>query len=59
LQSAPQLDLAQYQAEKRKLLESTEWVDAQHRIARIPIADAMQMLAQPAATPAGRSQVQR
>ena len=45
LQSAPQLDLAQYRAEKRKLMDSAGWVDAQRGIARIPVADAMALLA--------------
>jgi hypothetical protein len=52
LQSAPQIDLARYRAEKQRLLDSTGWVDAQHGIARIPIADAMEILAQRATTAA-------
>ena len=48
LDDAPQLDLERYRAEKRRLLESTGWVDAQRGIARIPIAAAMAMLASPA-----------
>jgi hypothetical protein len=52
LQSAPQLDLARYRAEKQRLLDTAAWVDAQHGIARIPIADAMAMLAASAAAPA-------
>lgn len=44
LQSAPQLDLARYRAEKQHVLDTAAWVDATHGIARIPIADAMAML---------------
>jgi hypothetical protein len=49
LQSAPQLDLAQYRAEKQRLMDSTAWVDAQRGIARIPVTDAMALLAASAA----------
>lgn len=49
LQSAPQLDLAHYRAEKQRILDTAEWVDAAHGVARIPIADAMAMLAASAA----------
>jgi hypothetical protein len=49
LQSAPQVDLARYRAEKKTLLNSTGWVDAQHGIVHIPIADAMDILAHRAA----------
>ena len=44
LQSAPQPDLARYREEKRKLLESAAWVDRSAGIARIPIADAMDIV---------------
>jgi hypothetical protein len=50
LQSAPQPDLARYRAEKQHLLDSGAWLDAGH--ARIPIAAAMALLAQPPAAPA-------
>lgn len=50
LQSAPQLDLAQYRAEKQRLLDSAAWVDPARGIARIPIADAMALLAASAAS---------
>jgi hypothetical protein len=50
LQSAPQLDLAQYRAEKQRLMNSAGWVDAQRGIARIPVADAMALLAARAAS---------
>lgn len=49
LQPAPQLDLAQYRAEKQRILDSAAWIDAAHGTARIPIADAMAMLAASAA----------
>jgi hypothetical protein len=45
LQSAPQQDRAQYDAEKRKLLDSWEWVDRQRGIARIPVEEAMRIMA--------------
>ena len=50
VQSAPQLDLQDYRAQKQRLLEGTAWVDAQRGIARIPIADAMALLAASAAS---------
>lgn len=52
LQSAPQLDLAQYRAQKQSLLESSAWVDPAQGIVRIPIGDAMQLLASSAASAA-------
>jgi hypothetical protein len=54
LQSSPQLDLGAYREEKRRVLDSAAWVDAQHGIARIPIADAMALLAASAARGAQR-----
>lgn len=50
LQSAPQADLAGYRADQQLQLDSAAWIDAQRRIARIPIADAMAMLAASAAS---------
>ena len=50
LQSAPQPDLARYLADKQRLLDSAAWVDAQRGIARIPVADAMALLAASAAS---------
>ena len=50
LQSAPQPDLARYRADKQRLLDSAGWVDAQRGVARIPVADAMAMLAASAAS---------
>jgi hypothetical protein len=55
LQSSPQADLARYRAEKKKQLESVGWVNASQGIVRIPIADAMGMLAQGAARAASAS----
>ncbi len=52
LQSAPQPDLARYRADKQRQLDSAAWVDAQRGIARIPVADAMAMLAASAPSPA-------
>lgn len=45
LQSAPQRERAQYFAEKQKLLESWEWVDRRRGIARIPVEQAMRIMA--------------
>ena len=45
LQPAPQPDRAAYFAEKRRLLDSYGWVDRQAGIARIPLDDAMKLLA--------------
>lgn len=49
LAGAPQDELAKYRQEKRKQLDSTGWVDQKAGIAHIPIADAMDLLAQRAA----------
>ena len=59
LQSAPQLDLAAYRAEKQRLLDGSAWVDAHQGIARIPIASAMQLLAQRSQAPAPAPEAQR
>jgi hypothetical protein len=57
LESAPQVDRAQYAAEKDKLLRSFGWVDRQHGIARIPIEHAMALIvARDAAPRRGASQ---
>ena len=45
LETAPQTDMATYLAQKRRLLDSAGWVDAQRGIAHIPIEDAMAILA--------------
>lgn len=45
LESAPQPDHAAYAAEKKGLLHGYQWVDAQAGIARIPIEEAMRILA--------------
>lgn len=50
VQSAPQLDLRAYRAEKQRIVEGAAWVDAQRGIARIPVADAMAVLAASAAS---------
>jgi hypothetical protein len=50
LQSAPQPDLARYRADKQRQLEAPAWVDAQRGIARIPVADAMALMAATAAS---------
>lgn len=45
LQSAPQYDRSRYFAEKDQQLERYEWIDRSRGIARIPIADAMRIMA--------------
>jgi hypothetical protein len=45
LQSAPQQERAQYFAEKQRLLESWGWVDRDAGIARIPLEEAMRIMA--------------
>ncbi len=45
LQPAPQPDLRAYRAEKGRLLHGGGWVDAGRGVARIPIGDAMALLA--------------
>ncbi len=45
LQSAPRQERAAYFAEKQSLLESWEWIDRQKGIARIPIEEAMRLMA--------------
>jgi hypothetical protein len=53
LQSAPQPELAAYQAEKAARLHGRGWVDAGAGIVHIPIEDAMALLAARAASSAG------
>jgi hypothetical protein len=45
LQPAPQPDRAAYFAEKHRLLDSYGWVDRQAGIARIPLDEAMKLVA--------------
>ena len=45
LESAPQIDRAQYFAEKDTLLHEYRWIDREKGVARIPIEDAMRLLA--------------
>jgi len=53
LQSAPQLDMDKYREEKRRLLDSSGWVDARQGIVHVPISTAMDLLvAQSAASSA-------
>ncbi len=54
LQSAPQLDLQAYREEKQRLLDSSGWVDPAGGIVRIPVHDAMALLAARAASGAKR-----
>jgi hypothetical protein len=53
LQSAPQIDLQRYRAEKQRLLDARGWADPRHQTARIPIASAMALLADGAASAPG------
>jgi hypothetical protein len=46
LESAPQIDRANYFAEKERLLNSWQWINKQAGVARIPIDAAMQLMAQ-------------
>lgn len=45
LETAPQPERKAYEAEKARLINSIGWVDRQSGIARIPIDDAMQLVA--------------
>jgi len=45
LESAPQPARADYMAEKKKLLDSWQWIDRDAGIARIPVEQAMRILA--------------
>ncbi|HJV79461.1 hypothetical protein [Noviherbaspirillum sp.] len=45
LQSAPQQERARYFAEKQHLLTSWGWIDKQRGIARIPVDEAMRIMA--------------
>lgn len=45
LQAAPERDIAAFRAEKQRLLDQYAWVDRDRGIARIPIAEAMELLA--------------
>jgi hypothetical protein len=46
LESAPQLDRAQFDAEKHRMIEEYGWVDRAGGVARIPVDMAMDMLVQ-------------
>jgi len=46
LQPSPERDIAALREQKGRLLETYDWVDADHRVARIPIERAMALLAQ-------------
>jgi hypothetical protein len=54
LETSPQADLARYLQEKNRLLHEYGWVDRQAGIARIPLDQAMQAMAEQAATGAAR-----
>jgi hypothetical protein len=57
LQPAPQPDRAAYFEEKRRVIDSYGWVDRQAGIARIPLDEAMKLMAaRGGAGPAGTGQ---
>lgn len=45
LQTAPQHDLARFEEAQRKALSGYAWVDRDHNLARIPVEEAMRMIA--------------
>lgn len=45
LQPDPAADLARFRAEKEALLQGYAWVDRSHGIVRIPVEDAMRIIA--------------
>jgi hypothetical protein len=49
LEAAPQPALADYEARQRRLTDSYDWVDRQAGVARIPVEQAMRVLAARAA----------
>jgi hypothetical protein len=51
LQAQPIEDYAHYFAEKRAQLESAGWIDREHRIAHIPIEQAMDQIARQQGAP--------
>jgi hypothetical protein len=51
LQAAPQQDLAQYRQAQQQRLDSLGWVDRAAGVARIPIGDAMDLMASGHAMP--------
>jgi hypothetical protein len=56
LEAAPQVPRAAYEAEKARLLTGYGWVDRQAGIARIPVEQAMRVLAARAAPDARKEQ---
>ena len=59
LQSAPQFDLARYRAEKQRVLDGQQPVDPHSGAAPIPVAKAMELLAQRSAAGASRPEAAR
>jgi hypothetical protein len=59
LQSAPQLDLARERAEKQRMLDGQQPVDAHSGAAPIPVAKAMELLAQRSAASASQPEAGR
>jgi len=59
LDSAPQPNRAAYEAEKQQLLNGWQWSDRSAGIARIPIAQAMQLMAQQHAADPDRTDKRR
>jgi hypothetical protein len=56
LSSSPRVDIDAYRAEKRAQLESYRWIDRDRGIVAIPIARAMELLAQRGGESKGRAQ---
>jgi hypothetical protein len=54
LEPAPQPNRARYEAEKARLVDGYAWVDQQAGIARIPVEQAMRMLAERAQANPGK-----
>jgi hypothetical protein len=59
LQSAPQIDLPRYRAEKQRILDGSGWVSGEHGVVRIPIATAMALLAHEPASAASAARAAR
>ena len=45
LQAQPNLDIQEYMKSQRQILQSSGWIDRKHGVVRIPIDDAMKLLA--------------
>jgi hypothetical protein len=59
LQSAPQIDLPRYRAEKQRILDGSGWVNGERDVVRIPITTAMALLAHEPVPAASAAQAAR